>query len=193
MISTRFSLGTSLLAGALALSACGGNESQTPSAQGDGTADASLAVPTDPQTATAMLKTADGADAGTVTATAQDRDLMVAVTATGMTAGDHGIHVHATGQCDGPKFETAGGHWNPAGAKHGLSNPQGQHHGDMPNLTIAADGTGQMQYSIKGTSIAEMLDADGAALIIHAKADDQMTDPSGDSGDRIACGVFAAD
>lgn len=191
MIPTRISLGASLLAGALALSACGDNTSETPAAQSDATADASATVPAQPQMATAMLKTADGADAGTVTATAQDRDLMIAVNATGMTAGDHGIHVHTTGQCDGPKFETAGGHWNPAGAKHGLSNPQGQHHGDMPNLTIAADGTGQMRYTIEGTSIAEMLDADGAALVIHAKADDQMTDPSGDSGDRIACGVFA--
>lgn len=191
MIPTRLSLGASLIAGALALSACGSGVPEAPVADGDATAETVAPAPAAPQMATASLKTADGKDAGTVTATARGSDLLIAVSATGMTAGDHGIHVHTTGKCDGPAFETAGGHWNPAGAKHGLSNPQGQHHGDMPNLTIATGGTGKMDYTIKGTSIAEMLDADGAALVIHAKADDQMTDPSGDSGDRIACGVFA--
>ncbi len=191
MISTRLSLGASLLAGMLALTACGGNAPASPAADGDATAGTSAAIPATAEMATAILKTADGADAGMVTATARDRDLLISVTAAGLTAGDHGIHVHATGKCDGPKFETAGGHWNPAGAKHGLSNPEGQHHGDMPNLTIATDGTGKMEYVIEGTSITEMLDADGAALVIHARADDQMTDPSGDSGDRVACGVFA--
>lgn len=191
MITTRFSLGASLLAGALALTACG-ETAETPAADDAAATDPAATVPATPQMATAQLKTADGQDVGMVTATARDRDIMISVNATGMTAGDHGIHVHATGKCDGPKFETAGGHWNPAGAQHGLSNPQGQHHGDMPNLTISGDGTGQLEYTVEGTSIAEMLDADGAALVVHAKADDQMTDPSGNSGDRIACGVFNA-
>jgi Cu-Zn family superoxide dismutase len=190
MISTRLSLGSSLIAAALALSACGGETTDTPAGDGEITAEAPANVPATPQMATASLKTADGADVGTVTATARGQDIVIAVTAAGMTAGDHGIHVHTTGKCEGPKFESAGAHWNPGGAKHGLSNPQGQHHGDMPNLTIATDGSSQMDYTIKGTSIAELLDADGAALVIHAKPDDQMTDPSGNSGDRIACGVF---
>ncbi|GGB63139.1 superoxide dismutase family protein [Blastomonas aquatica] len=190
MITTRLSFGASLLAGALALTACG-ETAETPAADTAAATDAAV-VPAMPQMATAQLKTADGKDVGMVTATARDRDIAISVNATGMTAGDHGIHVHTTGKCDGPAFETAGAHWNPAGAKHGLSNPQGQHHGDMPNLTIAGDGTGRIEYTIEGTSIAEMLDADGAALVIHAEADDQMTDPSGNSGDRIACGVFNA-
>lgn len=76
------------------------------------------------------------------------------------------------------------------GAKHGLNNPQGQHSGDMPNLVVASDGSGRMDYLLDEAQLDQMLDADGAALVIHAKADDQKTDPSGDSGDRLACGVF---
>lgn len=188
MIPTRFSLGASMLAGALALSACNSEAPTEPpedAAAADTTQDAAM-----PQMATASLKTADGRDAGTVTASERDGGIAIAVTAMGLTAGDRGIHVHTTGQCEGPKFETAGGHWNPVGAEHGLSNPQGAHYGDMPNLTIAGDGSGTMEYMIDNTSLAEMLDEDGAAVIIHAGADDQMTDPSGDSGDRVACGVF---
>lgn len=189
MIPTRLSLGAAVVASALALSACG---SETPTAPpADTTADNAAAVPNIvPQTAIANLKTADGRDVGTVTATEVADGINISISATGMTEGDRGIHVHTTGKCDGPKFETAGGHWNPIGAKHGLSNPQGAHYGDMPNLTVASDGTGKMEYMIRDAGLAEMLDDDGAALVIHAGADDQMTDPAGDSGDRIACGVF---
>jgi Cu-Zn family superoxide dismutase len=189
MIPTRLTLSASILAATFMLAACG---TETPDSQpvaGDGEM-AAVEPEALPVMSTAALKTADGTDAGTVTATTRDGGIAIAVSAVGMTAGDHGIHVHTTGTCEGPKFESAGGHWNPVGAKHGLSNPQGQHHGDMPNLTVASDGTGKMEYLIKDAGIAEMLDSDGAALVIHAKADDQKTDPSGDSGDRIACGVF---
>ncbi|MFN3819751.1 superoxide dismutase family protein [Blastomonas sp.] len=187
MTPTRLFLAASALPAALALSACGGGTPDSQPAANDAT---TAAVTETPQVAMATLSTADGTDAGTVTVTGRGRDIVVAVTAAGMTPGDHGVHIHATGKCEGPKFETAGSHWNPTGAKHGLSNPQGQHHGDMPNLTIGGDGTGQMEYTIEGTSVSEMLDADGAAFVIHADADDQMTDPSGESGDRVACGVF---
>lgn len=188
MIPIRLSIGASLLASALALSACGSeapNETATDTAAQD-----TAAVPAVPQLANASLKTADGRDVGTVIATEMEDGINISVSATGLTPGDHGIHVHTVGQCDGPKFETAGGHWNPVGAEHGLSNPQGAHYGDMPNLAVASDGTGKMEYMIRDAGLAEMLDADGAALIIHAGQDDQMTDPAGDSGDRIACGVF---
>lgn len=188
MIPIRLSLTASLLAGTLALGACGSEAPTTLPV--DTAADSSATAPATPQQAMASLKTADGRDVGTVTATEMAGGISIAVSATGLTPGDRGIHVHTTGQCDGPKFETAGGHWNPVGAKHGLSNPQGAHYGDMPNLTIASDGTGKMEYMIRDAGLAEMLDDDGAALVIHAGADDQMTDPAGDSGDRIACGVF---
>ncbi|MFN3475232.1 MAG: superoxide dismutase family protein [Blastomonas sp.] len=188
MIPIRPSFTASLLAGTLALGACGSEAPTTPPV--DTAADSSATATATSQQAMASLKTADGRDVGTVTATEMAGGISIAVSATGLTPGDRGIHVHTTGQCDGPKFETAGGHWNPVGAKHGLSNPQGAHYGDMPNLTIASDGTGKMEYMIRDAGLAEMLDDDGAALVIHAGADDQMTDPAGDSGDRIACGVF---
>lgn len=183
-------LGATMLAGSAILAGCT-NEPQEQAETADATVPAP--APTEdmpPVTATTTLKTADGADAGTVTATERSDGIAIAVSATRMTPGEHGLHVHTTGKCEGPKFESAGGHWNPSAAQHGLSNPQGQHKGDMPNLTVASDGTGKLDYVMRDAQISEMLDADGAALIIHAKLDDQMTDPSGNSGDRMACGVF---
>lgn len=140
--------------------------------------------------AVATLQTAQGAAAGTATASMTGGRIMVALEVQGMPAGHHGAHVHVTGRCDSPKFESAGGHWNPANAQHGLENEKGQHAGDMPNLAVGQDGRGSLNYELKGGSFEQLLDADGAALVIHAKADDQRTDPSGNSGDRIACGVF---
>lgn len=142
--------------------------------------------------ATAELRTALGAAVGTAHVEQEGGVLTVSVAAQGLPRGDHGIHIHMTGTCEGPKFESAGGHWNPASHKHGLDNPQGQHAGDMPNLVVAPDGKGSLDYTLKGGDIAQLLDADGATFVIHAKKDDQKTDPSGDSGDRIACGVFRA-
>ena len=106
--------------------------------------------------------------------------------------GDHGVHVHTTGSCEAPTFESAGGHWNPESQTHGLEDPAGQHAGDMPNLTVAEDGTGTMDYQLVGGTFEGLLDADGSAFVVHADPDDQMTDPSGNSGDRIACGTFSA-
>jgi len=114
------------------------------------------------------------------------------VAAAGLPHGNHGIHVHAVGRCDGPKFDSAGPHWNPGGAKHGFNNPAGPHRGDLPNLTVAANGVVNEAVSLAGGSVAAMLDADGAALVLHAAPDDYATDPSGNSGDRIACAVISA-
>jgi Cu-Zn family superoxide dismutase len=142
--------------------------------------------------ASAMLATAEGADAGSVSVHGGADGLVVKVSVKGVSPGVHGVHVHMTGKCEGPKFTTAGGHWNPHAAMHGLENPQGSHAGDMPNLTVGADGTGTLTYTLKHGTLTELLDADGAAFVVHAGPDDQKTDPSGNSGDRIACGVFAA-
>lgn len=144
-----------------------------------------------PTRAVATLKTADGKDAGTVTLLPAGAGMRLAVQVKGLTPGEHGIHIHTTGKCEGPSFESAGGHWNPGGKKHGLDNPAGSHGGDLPNLTVAADGTGIVSTTLTGT-VADLLDGDGAAVVIHAKRDDGKTDPSGDSGDRIACAVLAA-
>ena len=140
--------------------------------------------------ATAMLATATGAPVGRATATDVAGGVRFTIDATGMPPGTHGAHVHMVGRCDAPDFASAGGHWNPTGMKHGAMNPQGPHQGDLPNLVIANDGRGTIAATIPGATMASLLDADGAAFIVHAKADDLMTDPSGNSGDRIACGVF---
>lgn len=142
------------------------------------------------QRAMATLQTAQGAAAGSVTASAADGGVRVALNVEGLPPGEHGAHVHTTGRCDAPAFESAGGHWNPTNAQHGLEDPDGQHAGDMPNLTVGPDGRGTLEYALLGGSFEGLLDGDGSALVIHASADDQRTDPSGDSGDRIACGVF---
>lgn len=150
------------------------------------------ATSSDPARATAQLKRADGSAAGSAVATVTNGGLSVKVTVTGISPGPHGVHVHMTGKCDAPGFTTAGGHWNPGASQHGLENPQGAHAGDMPNLIVRPDGTGTLTYQLGSGTMDGLLDADGAAFVVHAGPDDQKTDPSGNSGDRIACGVFAA-
>lgn len=143
--------------------------------------------------ANADLVDAQGAGAGTATAsTDASGAVKITLSATGLTPGVHGVHIHTTGKCEGPKFETAGSHWNPTSKQHGAENANGPHAGDMPNLTAAADGTARVDLTLPAGTMAELLDADGAAIVVHAKADDLKTDPSGNSGDRIACGVFKA-
>lgn len=144
------------------------------------------------RTATAPLRTATGADVGTVTATEMAGGIQIRIDARGMPAGLHGAHVHTVGRCDAPDFTTAGGHWNPTAKQHGTSNPAGPHAGDAPNLTIGADGSGSVTIMLPAGTMDGLLDADGSAFVIHANADDYKTDPSGNSGGRIACGVFAA-
>lgn len=142
--------------------------------------------------AVALLKSATGADVGRATATEVAGGLRVTVDAKGLPAGTHGAHIHTVGRCDAPDFASAGGHWNPTGMKHGSMNPQGPHEGDMPNLMIDTGGRGTIAMTIPGATMAGLLDTDGSALVIHANADDLMTDPAGNSGPRIACGVFQA-
>ncbi len=108
--------------------------------------------------------------------------------------GTHGIHVHEAGRCDPPDFMSAGGHFNPTSRQHGLRNPNGPHAGDLPNLEVGADGTGRLDALARDLSLSSgtgnLLDTDGSALVVHAAADDEMTDPTGNSGGRIACGVI---
>jgi superoxide dismutase, Cu-Zn family len=104
--------------------------------------------------------------------------------------GPYGMHLHAVGRCEGPDFATAGPHWNPMGKQHGHDNPAGAHAGDLANLNLMIGTADNSVGTIKDMNLAELLDADGAALVIHEKADDYRTDPSGNSGKRIICGVF---
>lgn len=148
------------------------------------------ALPTG-RVAVALLKTPDGRDAGRASVREVEGGLRVTVDARGIATGDHGVHVHTIGRCDGPDYMTAGGHWNPTGTKHGAMNAMGPHEGDLPNLVIGTDRRGTIGATVPGASFDGLFDADGSAMIIHDKADDLMTDPSGNSGARIACGVFA--
>jgi len=128
----------------------------------------------------------------------QDRDKIVHVEVQVMNLppGPHGIHFHAVGKCDGSgstPFATSAAHYNPLGRQHGLDNPAGPHAGDAPNFSVAADGTGRASFTTDRVSLTEgstsLLDADGSAIVIHASADDQTSQPAGNSGARIACGV----
>ena len=136
------------------------------------------------------LVNASGQSIGSVRAWQTAGGVSFHIEASGLTHGFHGVHVHAVGRCDPPDFASAGAHWNPAEKKHGINNPAGPHAGDMPNVEVAANGVLSATLTLAGASMASLLDADGAALVIHAAADDYVTDPSGNSGARIACAVI---
>ena len=136
------------------------------------------------------LVNASGQSIGTVRAWQTAGGVSFRISATGLPHGVHGLHVHAVGRCDPPDFKTAGAHWNPAGKQHGMNNPAGPHAGDLPNVEVASNGVLNATVTLAGASMASLLDADGAALVIHASPDDYKTDPSGNSGARIACAVI---
>ncbi len=147
-----------------------------------------------PLSATATIRDAGGRVVGNALFTAVGAGTVrVQVWAGGLPPGEHGIHVHAVGACT-PDFAAAGPHFNPTGQQHGLNNPAGPHAGDMPALMIGSDGNGMLDALTPRVSLAagarSLFDADGSAIVIHARPDDQVTDPSGNTGDRIACGVI---
>lgn len=163
---------------------------------GMGSGSAGAAGGTAGASATATLRDAGGAEKGMATFRQEGTALRVSVTAAGMTPGPKGLHFHMTGKCDAPDFTTAGGHWNPSAMKHGKDSGVGPHMGDLPNIDIGADGTGRIETTVPAATLTggtmPLLDADGAAIIIHAGPDDYRTDPSGNSGARLACGVVTA-
>jgi Cu-Zn family superoxide dismutase len=143
--------------------------------------------------ASATLRQANGAPAGTALLTRAGDTMTLSVALAGLPAGTHGMHLHMTGRCDAPDFVSAGGHLNPGGHQHGTANPAGSHLGDLPNITITSAGAGAASAQLSGSSAdlkAALFDVDGTAIVIHASADDYRTDPSGNSGSRIACGVL---
>ena len=185
-----------LAATALALAACGPSDDTMIDTSGVGLdPGAPVAGTADPAAATgqasAVMRDSAGRELGTLTLADAAGGIAVSGTLRGVVPGTHGFHIHTTGQCE-PTFDAAGGHWNPTNAQHGTENPQGPHLGDLPNLTVGADSTATVQATTPGGSLRgenPLLDADGAAVMLHAGTDDNRTDPSGDAGSRLACGV----
>lgn len=143
--------------------------------------------------ASAPIKDASGRDLGTLTVSESGGMLMLMGSLKGLPPGEHGIHLHAKGVCDAPKFEGAGPHWNPTNKKHGTENPDGPHMGDALNITVGADSSATVHVMTPAGGMLMgangVMDTDGAAIVVHATRDDYRTDPSGNSGGRIACGI----
>lgn len=149
-------------------------------------------------TATANMMDLEGKSLGTLELTTVDGHVHISGALTGLPGGDHGIHIHETGDCDAAgKFESAGGHFNPTDNQHGMENPEGAHAGDLPNIAATAEGGGALvDITAESVTLGEgdnsLFDADGSAIVVHADPDDYRSDPAGNSGDRIACGVIEA-
>lgn len=146
-------------------------------------------MPQDDNGRTATLVDGSGKAVGSVTIAQDPGHATLTLSASGLAPGEHGVHLHAVGRCDGPGFQSAGAHWNPTNRNHGMLNPDGPHIGDFANVKADADGRAKATLHVGAGPLA---DADGTSLVIHAKPDDYKTDPSGNSGDRIACAVLAA-
>jgi Cu-Zn family superoxide dismutase len=140
------------------------------------------------------MKDAQGKSVGTVIVWQQGPGVALQLSLHGLPAGEHAIHFHTNAKCEAPDFKSAGAHFNPENKKHGLENPEGHHAGDMLNFTVAANGRAKAKLEDKDVTLLEgnhsLFSNGGTSIIIHAKADDMKTDPSGNSGDRIACGVI---
>jgi Cu-Zn family superoxide dismutase len=142
------------------------------------------------------IHASDGTDVGTVTFTQKKSGLNIHINAKNLPVGTHAVHIHQNAQCDPPDFKSAGGHFNPDGKQHGMNNPMGHHNGDLPgNLTIGENHTGEVTFTVgyltmNPTAANSIFANGGTSIIIHEHADDMMTDPTGNAGNRIACGVI---
>jgi superoxide dismutase, Cu-Zn family len=139
------------------------------------------------------LKDGQGKSVGDIVVWDQGSGVALQLALHDLTPGEHGIHFHQVPKCEGPDFKSAGGHFNPEGKKHGFDSPDGHHAGDMKNFTVGSDGKAKMKLEDSEVTLKDgphSLLTNGAAIVVHAKADDYKTDPSGNSGDRVACGVI---
>src|SRR5262249_31827372 len=146
-----------------------------------------------PPSAGGDLRDANGHIVGSGVVLQQDDGVRVLLDVRNLPPGPKGIHIHEVGRCEPPSFTSAGGHFNPTNAQHGFDNPRGPHAGDLPNINVDADGQGHLAYAAPLVSLragpASLLGGRGTALVLHEGEDDNRTDPAGNSGTRIACGV----
>ncbi len=148
------------------------------------------------QTANLEMLNSHGKTVGYATLTEQPAGVKISLQAWKLSPGQHGFHIHAIGRCDPPSFLSAGGHFNPDGKKHGLKNPAGPHAGDLPNLVAGPDGTATAELVLSQVTMRpgknSLFGREGSALVIHASPDDEQSDPAGNAGARVACGVISA-
>ena len=140
-------------------------------------------------TAKAVLKNPDGEEVGTVTLKAVPSGVLLDADFTALPEGTHAFHIHGTGKCEPPSFKSAGGHFNPEEDEHGLENPAGPHAGDMPNIHVPENGKLHIEVLNQMVSLPGLLTGEGTAIVLHEMGDDYVSDPAGDAGPRIACGV----
>jgi superoxide dismutase, Cu-Zn family len=182
---------------AVLLAACNGDDRHTPDAPRTdvGAAPGATAGVGAEAEARATLLNAQGETVGTATLREVGETVRISIRVSGLPQGEKGIHIHQVGSCDPPTFESAGGHFAPQGRQHGFDSPAGPHAGDLRNINVGADGTAQQELTTDLVTLRDgpnsIFDADGTSLVIHAGPDDYRTDPSGQSGDRIACGVIS--
>lgn len=144
------------------------------------------------------IKTSTGEDAGTATFSASKKGVEIKLNLKNLPVGEHGVHIHAKPLCDGPDFKTAGGHFNPDNKQHGFENPMGHHAGDLPKNVVIGEGhVGEATFNVNYLSLDpaspnSIIANGGTSIVVHEKADDMKTDPSGNSGNRIACGIITA-
>jgi Cu-Zn family superoxide dismutase len=147
--------------------------------------------------AKADLRNAKGENVGSVVFEEDTTGVHIRARVTNLPPGTHSFHIHEAGRCDPPDFKTAGEHFNPGHTKHGFLNPDGPHAGDLPNIIVKEDGTGEMAVTTKRVTLRDddthsLLRQGGTSVVLHEKPDDYVTDPSGGGGARIACGPIEA-